>query len=363
MFGAIAGAGGAVGLLLGGVLTEYLSWRWCLYVNLFLAAAAVTGGALLLQRQPSPGRPRLDIPGVLTASGAMFCIVYGFANAASHTWRTPSTWGFLAAGGTLLAVFGWWQTRAAHPLLPPRVVLDRNRGGAYLSILIVSGGLFGIFFILSFYLQQTLAYSPVVTGLAFLPLMGMLVVFANVSTIVVMPWMGPRPPVTLGMLLAAGAMAWLTRLGVHASYASAILPPLLVLGGGLGLVVAPAINAGTFGVAPADAGEASAAVNTSQQLGGSIGTALLATTAASATASFVLAHASPQTLVHGQPGSQLLGLALVHGYTTAFWWSAGIFACGAAVAGTLLRRGPLTRRGSAATIREPGPVAARKAES
>jgi MFS family permease len=183
VYGAVAGAGGAVGLLLGGVLTEYLSWRWCLYVNLFFAAVAATGGALLLKRQPSSGRPRLDIPGVLTVSGAMFCIVYGFANAASHNWHTPSTWGFLAAGAALLAVFGWWQTRAPAPLLPLRVVLDRNRGGAYLSILIASGGMFGIFLVLTYCLQQTLHYSPVVSGLAFLPLTGMLMIFANVSTI------------------------------------------------------------------------------------------------------------------------------------------------------------------------------------
>src|SRR5690242_1938810 len=136
IYGAIAGAGGAIGLLLGGALTQYLSWRWTLYVNLIFAGVAFVGGALLLGRHPSSGRPRLDIPGALLASGGMFCLVYGFSNAARHTWSTPSTYGFLAAGGVLLAVFALWQGRAAHPLLPPRVVLDRNRGGAYLSMLI-----------------------------------------------------------------------------------------------------------------------------------------------------------------------------------------------------------------------------------
>src|SRR5216117_931541 len=136
IYGAIAGAGGAIGLLLGGVLTEYLSWRWTLYVNLFLAGVAFMGGALLLQRQPSRIRPRLDVPGALLVSGAVFCLVYGFSNAATHSWHALSTYGFLAAGVALGVAFAAWQVRAAHPLLPPRVVLDRNRGGAYLSMLI-----------------------------------------------------------------------------------------------------------------------------------------------------------------------------------------------------------------------------------
>src|ERR1700729_344957 len=155
VFGAIAVAGGAVGLLLGGALTEYLSWRWTLYVNLIFAGVAFTGGAVLLRRQPSPTRPRLDIPGVLLVSSALFCLVYGFSNAATHGWQTASTYGFIAAGVALLTAFAAWQGQAAHPLLPPRVVLDRNRGGAYLSMLIVSAGLFCLFLFLTYYLQQT----------------------------------------------------------------------------------------------------------------------------------------------------------------------------------------------------------------
>src|ERR1700745_4243979 len=166
VYGAIAGAGGAVGLLLGGALTEYLSWRWTLYVNLLFAGVAFAGGALLLTRHPSRARRRLDIPGALLASGGMFCLVYGFANAASHTWATPSTYGFLAAGVVLLTAFAWWQGRAAHPLLPPRVVLDRDRGGAYLSFFIAAVGLFGIFLFMTYYLQQTLGYSPLGPGAA-----------------------------------------------------------------------------------------------------------------------------------------------------------------------------------------------------
>jgi hypothetical protein len=170
---------------------------------------------------------------------------------------------------------------------------------------------------------------------------------ANVATIVLMPRFGPRPLVAAGMLIAATGMVWLTRIGLHSSYVTAVLFPTMVIGLGLGQIIAPSINTGTFGVATSDAGVASATVNTGQQLGGSIGTALLNTIAASAAASYIAAHVSPATLVHGRPSPGLLGLGLVHGYTTAFWWSAAIFACGAVVAGALMRRGPLTRRDAA----------------
>jgi EmrB/QacA subfamily drug resistance transporter len=341
VYGAIAGAGGAVGLLLGGVLTEYLSWRWCLYVNLVFAAIATAGAATLLRRQPSTDRPRLDLPGVLTVSGSMFCIVYGFSNAASHSWHTPSTWGFLAAGGVLLAMFAVWQTRAPAPLLPLRVVLDRNRAGAYLSILVAGSGMFGLFLFVTYYLQITLHYSPVVTGAAFLPMVAMIMVSANLATIVLMPRVGPRPLVVAGMLISAAGLAWLTRIGLHSSYVGSVLGPLMVIGAGLGQVIAPSINTGTYGVAPADAGVASATVNTGQQLGGSVGTALLNTVAASATASYLAAHVSPFT--REPVPRELIGLALVHGYSTALWVSAAIFAGGAVLAGLLLRWGPLTR--------------------
>ncbi len=343
IYGAIAGAGGAVGLLLGGALTEYLSWRWTMYVNLIFAGVAFTGGTLLLGRQPSRIRPRLDIPGVLLVSGAVFCLVYGFSNAASHSWATPSTYGFLAAGAALLAAFAAWQTRAAHPLLPPRVVLDRNRSGAYLSMLIASAGLFGTFLFLTYYLQQTLGYSPLVTGVAFLPISGGLIIASNLSTIVLMPRVGPRPLVASGMLAAAGAMVWLAQLGPHTGYAAGVLGPLILVAIGLGLVIAPAINTGTFGVAPQDAGVASATVTVGQQLGASIGTSLLNTIFAAAVSSYLTAHLASARLIGRQA---LTGLALMHGYTTAFWWTAGIFAGGAVIGGTLLRRGPLVQQGA-----------------
>jgi EmrB/QacA subfamily drug resistance transporter len=337
VYGAIAIAGGAVGLLLGGVLTEYLSWRWTLYVNLIFAGVAFAGGILLLQRQPSPSRPRLDIPGVVLVSGGVFCLVYGCSNAATHRWGTPSTYGFLAAGGVLLVLFGWWQGRAAHPLLPPGVVLDRNRGGAYVSMLITGAGLFGTFFFLTFYMQNTLGFSPLVTGLAFLPISAGSALFSNLSTIVLMPRFGPKPLVGSGMLIASGAMVWLAQLGPHTGYAAGLLGPLIMVAVGMGMVIAPCINTGTFGVAPQDAGVASATVTVGQQLGASVGTSLLNTVFASAVASYLAAHLASSSADR----QTVTGLALAHGYDTTFWWIAGILAGGAIIGGALLRPGPL----------------------
>jgi EmrB/QacA subfamily drug resistance transporter len=341
VYGAIAAAGGAVGLLLGGALTEYLSWRWTLYVNLIFAGIAFAGGMLLLKREPARAKPKLDIPGVLLVSGGLFCLVYGFSNAATHNWHTPSTWGFLVAGVVLLVLFALWQARAANPLLPPRVVLDRNRGGAYASMLIASAGMFATFLFLTYYLQQTLSYTPIVTGFAFLPIVGGIAVAANLSTIVLMPRIGPKPLVPAGMLVGAGAMVWFAQLGTHTAYVDGVLGPLILTGIGLGMVIAPSINTGTYGVAPRDAGVASATVTVGQQLGASIGTSLLNTIFASAVASYVTAHIASARVI-GRPA--LTGLALAHGYDTAFWWTAGILVGGAIVAGLLFRPGPLYRR-------------------
>jgi EmrB/QacA subfamily drug resistance transporter len=344
VFGAIATAGGAIGLLLGGALTAYLSWRWTLYANLAFAGGAFVGGILLLDRQTSPTRFKLDVPGVLLESVGMFCLVFGFSNAATHGWHASSTWGFLVAGVALLVVFAFWIGRAAHPLLPPRIVLNRNRSGAYVSIFVASLCLFATFLFLTYYLQRTLNYSPIVTGVAFLPISVCLATAANLSTIVLMPKVGPRPVVSLGLLVASGAMAWLAQLGQHTGYVEGVLGPIIVAGFGLGMVVAPAINTGTYGVAPQDAGVASATVTVGQQLGASIGTSLLNTIFATAVASYLVAHESSTRFIRA---AVLNHLALAHGYDTAFWWTCAIAAAGAVLTALLLRPGPLAARATA----------------
>ena len=330
VYGATAGAGGAVGLLLGGVLTEYLSWRWCLYVNVIIAVPALLAAMALLTNQVPAERPRLDVPGAVAVSLGLFLIVYGFSQAEPRGWTDWQTLGSLIVGVILLIVFAMIERQASHPLLPPRVVLDRNRGGSYLSVLISGAGLFGVFLFLTYYLQKTLNYSPVVTGLAFLPMVVMIIVSSTTSNAVLLPRFGPKPLVPTGMLLAALGMVILAQLGVHSTYASDILPALIVTGLGLGLIFAPSINTATLGVSQEDAGVASATVNSCQQVGGSIGTAFLNTIATTAVTSYLVGKA-PTPLVAAQ--------AAVHGYTVAFWWAAGIFVFGALVSGTLLRPG------------------------
>jgi EmrB/QacA subfamily drug resistance transporter len=330
IYGAIAGGGGAIGLLLGGLLTEYLSWRWCLYVNLLLAVPAGVAAAGLLHNQARRTGLRMDVPGTLAATGGLFALVYGFSNAQSHGWGATLTLVMLAASVVLLGVFVAIERRVEHPLLPLHVVLDRNRGGSYAAVGIVGIGMFGVFLFLTFYLQQTLGFSPVKTGLAFLPMIGILSVTASLATARLLPRIGPRLPITAGMLVAAAGMVMLTGVAVHSTYAANVLPALLLTGVGIGLVMAPAMNSATLGVESSDAGVASAMVNTMQQVGGSVGTALLSTLAASATSGFAAGKLHTPTVA---------AQAAVHGYTAAFWWSAGIFALGAIVCGLLLRPG------------------------
>ncbi len=330
IFGAIAGAGGGIGLLLGGLLTEHLSWRWTLYVNLIFAVLAFTGGLAFLKRGAPANRPKLDIPGVLLVSAGLFGLVYGFSNAETHHWSSPQTWGFLAVGGLLLAAFTWWQTRAAHPLLPLRVLLHRNRAASFLAVAISGAGMFGVFLFLTYYLQASLGYSPVQTGLAFLPMIGGVMVTAQLSTNLLIPRWGPKPVVPVGMAMAVAGMVWFTTLGLGSTYAANILPPLIITGLGFGLIMPPAMSLATVGIGPSDAGVASAAVNTMQQIGGSVGTALLNTLVASAANAY---------LVGKKIDPQVLGEAQLHSYPTAYWWSAGFFAVGMVVTAVLYRKG------------------------
>ena len=330
VFGAIVGSGAAVGLLLGGALTEYLSWRWCLYVNLVVAIPAALAAVSLLPSDPRAAQPRIDVPGMVTSGLGLFALVYGFNHAETHSWDSAGTVGFLAAGVVLLAAFAAIERRAANPLLPPRVVRDRNRGGSYIAVGTVGICMFGSFFLLTFYLQQTLGYSPVEAGVAFLPMIGAVMLTSITASSLLLPRTGPRPLIPVGMVLAAAGAVVLAQIGVHSSYEAHVLPGLILTGLGIGLVTAPAINTATLGVSPRDAGVASATVNTMQQVGGSLGTALFSSLSASATSSFLAGKA---------PSAAVVAEATVHGYNVAFYWAAGIFAVGAVVCGLLLRSG------------------------
>lgn len=330
-FGAVAVGGAAIGLIMGGVLTEYLNWRWCLFVNLAFAVPAMVAAMSLLHNEVPEQRSHIDIPGTVTATTGLFAIVYGLANSETNGWSDPVTIGMLIASVALLTAFVRIQTRSPNPLLPLRVVLDRDRGGSFLAMALSGAGMFGVFLFLTYYLQQNLEFSPIQAGLAFLPMTGSIVISAVSASTKLLPKIGPRPLISGGMLLAALGLATLTSIGPDTAYASHVLPGILIMGAGMGLVFSAAMATATFGVDASDAGVASAMVNTMQQVGGSIGTALLSTLAASAVTSQIAE-------VGGQPTPGILAAAAVHGYTTAFWWAAGIFAVGGLVCGALLTR-------------------------
>ncbi|MDQ6811993.1 MAG: MFS transporter [Actinomycetota bacterium] len=319
IFGAIAGGGASIGLLLGGVLTQVLSWRWCLYVNLVIAVPTALVALRLLVNHRDPEPARIDVPGVLTSAAGLFALVFGFSNAETHSWTATATVVALVASPVLLAAFVLIERRAKHPLLPLHIVWNRARGGAYTSIALAGAGIFGVFLFLTYYLQQSLGFSPVTTGLAFLPLTGVLVVTSTTVQTRVIQRTGVKPLVIAGMVLGLIAMIFFTRLTPGAGYATHVLPGLIITGVGMGCIFAPAFSTATLGVEGNEAGIASAMVNTSQQVGGSVGTSLLSTLFASAAASYTASHAHVKGLA---------GAAAVHGYTTAFWWAAGIFALG-----------------------------------
>ncbi len=240
----------------------------------------------------------------------------------------------LAASVVLLVSFVWIESRASHPLLPLHIVRDRARGGAYASIALAGGGVFGVFLFLTYYMQQSLDFSPLKTGVAFLPMTIAIVITSTTVQTQLLHRFGTKRLVAGGMALGVLAMISFTRLHPGGSYVSDVLPGLIVIGLGMGCIFAPAFGTATLGVQAHEAGVASAMVNTSQQVGGSVGTALLSTIFASAAASYAASHAKT-------PG--LSNAAAIHGYTTAFWWAAGIFAIGLLVALTVIPSGSATR--------------------
>jgi len=331
IFGAIAGAGAAIGLLLGGVLTEYLSWRWCLLVNVPIAVVAALGAIRFVRKVPPASGVHLDIPGVITAVLGLAGLVYAFARAESDGWGDPATITLIVVSVLLLVSFVVLQQRVAHPLLPLRVVLDRRRGGAYLAIALAAIGMFAVFLFLTYYLQQTKGFSPLSSGFAFLPFVAGILTSSTVVVPRLLPRIGPRFIITTGQLFGAAGLLYLWRLQADSGYLAHVLPALFVMGLGMGLIFASCFNTATSGTRPTDAGVASALVNTGQQVGGALGTALLNTIAASATAAYAGSHAQTPTV---------LAEAAVAGETRAFLVSAGVFLLGAVLSLLVLPSGP-----------------------
>jgi EmrB/QacA subfamily drug resistance transporter len=334
IFGSIAGAGASIGLLLGGILTEYANWRWTLYVNLLFAVVAIVGAMVLLPSYERPEeRQKSDPLGTIAITLGLFALVYGFSNAESHGWSAALTVSMLIIAGVLLVAFTFIEQRVTHPILPMRVVLDRNRGGSLIAMFLAGIGMFAVFLFLTYYMQSNLGYSPVKSGLAFLPMTGGIIVVATVGSTVLVQRYSGRVLVPLGMLIAAVGLAILTQISVDGNYASVVLPGSIILGAGMGLVFAPGFNLAVLGVEPHDAGVASAAVNAVQQVGGSVGTSLFNTIAGTIVANYIVSHAGSGSAL------SVAQHAAVHSYVVAFWISAAIFVGGAIVAVITLRSG------------------------
>jgi EmrB/QacA subfamily drug resistance transporter len=340
VFGAIGGGGAAVGLLLGGALTEYLSWRWTMYVNVAFAALAFVGALAFLSRDvrdAEASRPRLDLPGTLVISTGLFGIVYGMSRAETDGWTDPLTVALIVVGVALVFVFVALQRRVAHPLLPLRVLTDRVRAGALVALLMTAVGMFAMFLFVTYYLQDSLGYSAVRSGLAFLPLTAGVIVAAAAGTQMLVPRVPTRILLPGGLVLSGIALLLLTRLDTDASYASDLLPSMVVFGLGTGIVFGVGIALATLGVREEDAGVASGLVNTMQQVGGSIGIAFLSTIAASAGKDYVQDNlrAAPDSAA----GRAVIEAGAVHGYSTVYWVGAAVFGVGAILTAACLPAG------------------------
>ncbi|ANH91991.1 MULTISPECIES: MFS transporter [unclassified Streptomyces] len=339
IYGAIAGGGGAVGLILGGFLTEYLDWRWTFFVNIPFAVVAAAGAYFVI-REPATGRNRspLDIPGVVLSTLGLVALVYGFTRAESAGWGDALTIGMFVGSAVLLVAFVLVESKVRAPLLPLRVVTERNRGGVYLSLGLAIIGMFGLFLFLTYYLQIVKGYSPVKTGFAFLPMIAGMITGSTQIGARLMTRVPARLLMGPGFLVASVGMLLLTQLKTDTSYPALLLPAMLLLGLGMGTAFMPAMSLSAQGVEPRDAGVASAMVNTSQQVGGAIGTALLNTIASSATASYIKDHIGAAG--GARPQQQLVQVqGLVHGYTSAIWFAVGILVLAAVIALTFVNAG------------------------
>ncbi|MFD2414887.1 MFS transporter [Amycolatopsis pigmentata] len=295
VFGAVQGAGGALGLIAGGLLTQFLDWRWCLLVNLPISAIAVAGTLCAARESAATGPRRLDVPGALLATSGSVGLVVGFtlAGESADGWASPPVLVVLVASVTLLAGFAVRQHRAQAPMLPLRIITDRTRGGAFAAAMLVGTGMFGMFLFLAYYLQRNLGYGPLKSGLAFLPFCAG-VVFVPLFFAPRLTHLGPRPPMAIGMTIAAAGMFWLTTIDGSRGLVGGALIPLVLMGFGLGLVFTPMNSTALSGIDPGDAGVASGLVNATQQLGGALGVALLNTL-------YTLARQNSQTGAPGDP--------------------------------------------------------------
>ena len=341
IFGAVAGSSSAIGLLLGGLLTDYASWRWTMYVNVVFAVVGVVGGLALLHNSAESDKPRLSLPSTIVGTAAIFGLVFGSAKAQTDGWSSATTLIPLIAGGVLLLGFVALQKVDPNPLVPLRVVADRNRGAGLLTLLLGQAGVFVLFLFLTYYFQAVLGYSPIRTGLAFLPMMVTVAVVATLTQGVLVKHLSMRAIVAGGMSIGGAGAALLTRADASSPYAAWVLPGLILAGAGIGSAIVSAVALAQLGAEPRDAGAAGALNNVAQQLGAALGIAVISTFVATATSNYLTDH-----------GSAAAVDASVHGFTVGYWWAAGAFWAGALLGGALIR----TRTGFHHEAGQPEPL-------
>ncbi|MGC4854939.1 MFS transporter [Micromonospora sp. DT4] len=331
IYAGIASSGEAIGLVVGGALTGYLNWRWSFYITIPVAVIAAVGASIFVTDVPgSRSSRRLHVPGALLATGGLVALVYGLTCAESDGWTAARTLVMFAVGAILLAIFGLVESRTASPLIPLRVVAERNRAGIYLSLGLAVIASLGLDFFLTYYFQTVKGWDPVATGLAFLPMSAGMIIGSSQIGARLMSRLPPRMLIGPGFLVAVAALLLLTQLDVDTPYASVILPAQILFGLGSGVAFMTAVSLATYRIDPRDIGAASAILNTAQNVGGSVGIALLNTIAASATTSWLANR-------DGIPNSA--NEALVHGYVTGIWWSIGILVLATAISVTFITAG------------------------
>lgn len=340
VYAAMGGVGATVGLLLGGTLTDLLDWRWVFFVNIPIGLAVLVGAkTTLVEAERHPGR--LDVPGVITGTGGLIALVYGITRGGEHGWTNGLTLASFAAAAVLLVAFLVLQARVTDPMMPLRLLKDRNRAGSYATMLLVGSGMFATFYFLTLYMQLILGYSPVKTGFAYLPFSFGMAAAAGISSKLV-THLAPRLIAGPGLLIAAAGMLWFATLEPGSSYPAHLMPAMFVTALGLGAGFVPLTLGAVSGIAHRDTGVASALLNTAQQIGGALGLAVLTTIATSAANDKLPEAASSLYRGLATKDSGLVGRAaeaLTHGYTMAFATASVMFLAGLAITALAINAG------------------------
>ncbi|HUZ19134.1 MAG TPA: MFS transporter [Acidimicrobiales bacterium] len=353
VYAAMSGAGSSIGLLLGGILTDVASWRWVLFVNVPIGlAVALIAPRVLGETESHPGH--LDLPGAFSVTGGMTLLVYGLTHAATTSWSNGLTVTTLAVAVALLAAFVAIEARSPHAIMPLHIFANRNRSGSYVMMLVIGAALFSMFFFLTQFVQNVMGFSPLKAGVVFLPVSAAIAVVAGLTARMIART-GPRPPMTVGPLVAAGGLFWLSHVQADSTYVGGVLGPIIVIAVGIGVTFVPLTLTAVSGVRRDEAGLASALLNTGQQIGGSLGLAVLVTVATAVIKDRLTSATHPAGTAVTSAGSaarHALNVATTAGYDRAFLVGAFVALAGFVVAVVTIR----VRKSDIPSGVAPGPV-------